>query len=34
MKTIEEIEGIAEVALDAMVKVNRALGPGNLEKLI
>ena len=30
-KTREEIEQIAEVVVDAMVKVHRALGPGLLE---
>ena len=30
-KTREEIEQIAEVVVDAMLKVHRALGPGLLE---
>ena len=30
-KTWEEIEQIAEVVVDAMLKVHRALGPGLLE---
>ena len=30
-KTKEEIEGVAEQVVDAMLKVHRALGPGLLE---
>ena len=33
MKTREELEAVARVLVDAMVKVHRALGPGLLESV-